>query len=152
MSNTRQGYFSDEIILLARLLLVILFLKFGWSKLIDYSGTAAYMAQTGVPVPELSALVAIFMEVFVSLAILLGIATRPLAVLMAGYTIATGFLAHHYWTMTGAVQYENEINFYKNVSIAGGFLMLYAAGSGKYALDTKLGQRLRGGHTGANPA
>ncbi|MDE2238798.1 MAG: DoxX family protein [Rhodospirillales bacterium] len=130
MSTTRQGYFSDEVILLARLLLVVLFLKFGWSKLTDYSGTVGYMAQTGVPVPELSALVAIFMEVFVALAILLGIGTRPLAVLMAAYTLATGFLAHHYWTMTGAAQYENEINFYKNVSIVGGFLLLYAAGPG----------------------
>ncbi|MBU6426375.1 MAG: DoxX family protein, partial [Rhodospirillales bacterium] len=110
----------------------------------DYSGTVGYMAQTGVPVPELSALVAIFMEVFVALAILLGIGTRPLAVLMAVYTLATGFLAHHYWTMTGAAQYENEINFYKNVSIVGGFLLLYAAGPGKYTLDAKLGQALRG--------
>lgn len=149
MSTTRQGYFSDEVILLARLLLVVLFLKFGWSKLTDYSGTVGYMAQTGVPVPELSALVAIFMEVFVALAILLGIGTRPLAVLMAAYTLATGFLAHHYWTMTGAAQYENEINFYKNVSIVGGFLLLYAAGPGKYALDAKLGQLLRG--PGAKP-
>ncbi|MBU6418390.1 MAG: DoxX family protein [Proteobacteria bacterium] len=144
MPTTRQGYFADEVILLARLLLVVLFLKFGWSKLTDYSGTVGYMAQTGVPVPELSALVAIFMEVFVALAILLGIGTRPLAVLMAVYTLATGFLAHHYWTMTGAAQYENEINFYKNVSIVGGFLLLYAAGPGKYTLDAKLGQALRG--------
>ena len=151
MSNTRQGYFSDEVILLARLLLVVLFLKFGWSKLLDYSGTVGYMAQTGVPVPELSALIAIVMEVFVSLAILLGLATRPLALLMAVYTLATGFLAHHYWTMTGAAQYENEINFYKNVSIVGGFLLLYAAGPGKYALDTKLGQRLRRSGAGAKP-
>ena len=144
MPSTRQGYFADEVILLARLLLVVLFLKFGWSKLTDYSGTVGYMAQTGVPVPHLSALVAIFMEVFVALAILLGVATRPLAVLMALYTIATGFLAHHYWTMTGTAQYENEINFYKNVSIAGGFLLLYAAGPGKYALDARLGQAWTG--------
>ncbi len=143
MSTNHRGYFTDEVILLARILLVVLFLKFGWSKLLDYSGTAAYMAQTGVPVPELATLVAIIMEVFVSLAILLGIGTRPLAVLMAVYTLATGFLAHHYWTMTGAAQYENEINFYKNVSIMGGFLLLYAAGPGKYALDAKLCQVLR---------
>ncbi|MDE1896108.1 MAG: DoxX family protein [Rhodospirillales bacterium] len=150
MSTTRQGYFADEVILVARILLIVLFLKFGWSKLLDYSGTVAYMGQTGVPVPELSALVAIVVEVFVSLAILLGIGTRPLAVLMAFYTLATGFLAHHYWTMSGAAQYENEINFYKNVSIMGGFLLLYANGAGRYALDAKLCQMLRNRHSGVN--
>ena len=64
---------------------------------------------------------------------------RPLAVLMAFYTLATGFIGHHYWTMTGLDQYANEINFYKNVSIMGGFLALYIAGAGKYSLDARLG-------------
>ena len=140
MPNIRQGCFADEVILLARLLLLVLFFKFGWSKLADYSGTVGYMAQTGVPVPELSALIAIVVEVFVSISILLGLATRPLAVLMAVYTIAAGFFAHHYWTMTGAAQYENEINFYKNFSIAGGFLLLYVTGAGRYTVEALFGR------------
>jgi putative oxidoreductase len=41
----------DEAILVARIPLVVLFLVFGWSKLTDCSGTAAYMAQTGAPAP-----------------------------------------------------------------------------------------------------
>jgi hypothetical protein len=55
---------GDEVILAARILLVVLFLIFGWSKLADFSGTVAYMAQTGVPAPAISALVAIAMEAF----------------------------------------------------------------------------------------
>jgi len=39
----------DEIILAARILLILLFVVFGWSKLTDYSGTAGYMAQIGAP-------------------------------------------------------------------------------------------------------
>ena len=152
MTNTRSAYLTDEIILLARILLVILFLKFGWAKLTDYSGTVGYMAQTGVPHPALAALVAIAIEFFVSLAILVGIGTRPLAALMAVYTLATAFLAHHYWTMTGAVQYDNAIHFYKNISIIGGFLLLYAMGPGKYALDTKFGHALPGAGAGAKSA
>jgi putative oxidoreductase len=139
---------KDEAILAARLLLVALFLIFGWSKLTHYSGTVAYMAQTGVPVPPVAALVAIAMEFFVSLALVLGIGARPLAVLMGVYTLATAFLGHPYWTMTGAAQYANEINFYKNVSIMAGFFLLYVTGAGKYALDGILAGKMSG-HTRA---
>ncbi len=124
----------DEAILAARLLLLALFLIFGWQKLTNFTGTVGYMTATGVPLPHIAAIVAIIVEVFVAAALVLGICTRPLALLMAVYTLATGFLAHHYWTMTGMARFENEINFYKNLSIIGGFLLLYVTGPGKYAL------------------
>lgn len=129
---------KDEAILAARILLVVLFLIFGWGKLTNYAGTVAYMAHTGVPFPSLATLVAIAMECVVSSAIVLGIFTRPLALLMGVYTLATGFLAHHYWTMTGAAHFENEINFYKNVSILAAFLLLYVTGAGNYSIDATL--------------
>ena len=134
---------KNETILAARLLLVTLFLVFGWSKLTNYGGTVAYMAQTGVPLPSLAALVAIAVECFVSSAIVIGLFTRPLALLMGVYTLATGFLAHHYWTMTGAAHFENVINFYKNVSLLGGFLLLYIVGAGRYSLDVKFGLEVK---------
>ncbi|MCB8879043.1 DoxX family protein [Acidisoma cellulosilytica] len=115
-------------------MLVLLFLIFGWSKMTNFAGTVSYMAQTGMPLPFLGAVVAIIIEFFVSIAVLLGIFTQPLAVLMALYTLATGFIGHKYWLMTGVARYENEINFFKNVSIAGGFLLLYVTGPGRYAL------------------
>ena len=139
MTTFGSDRIRDEVILAARILLVVLFLVFGWSKLTNYSGTVAYMAQTGAPMPPLSALVAIMVEFFLSIAIVLGVWTRPLAIVLALYTLATGFIAHHYWTMTGTTQFENEINFYKNVSIMGGFFLLYVTGAGKYSLDAKLG-------------
>src|SRR5271155_2325859 len=83
------------------------------------SGTVGYMAQTGAPAPPVAALVAIAVELFVSIAVVLGVWTRPLALLLALYTLATAFFGHHYWTMTGADQYENMTNFYKNISIIG---------------------------------
>ena len=86
---------GDEVILAARILLVALFLIFGWSKLADVSGTIAYMAQTGVPAPAISALAAIAVEAFVSIAVVLGIWTRPVAIVLALYALATGFLGHH---------------------------------------------------------
>ena len=53
----------DEAILIARILLIVLFVVFGWGKLVDYTGTAGYMAQVGAPMPSVAALVAILVEV-----------------------------------------------------------------------------------------
>jgi putative oxidoreductase len=127
----------DELLLIARLLLVILFVLFGWSKLTGFSGTIAYMAAEGAPLPTVAAVIAVVMELIVGIAIALGFYTRPLAYLLALYTLATAFIGHHYWTMPDAERMANMINFYKNLSIAGGMLLLCVAGPGRYSLDRR---------------
>ena len=131
--------FRDEIILVARILLVVLFIVSGWGKLTNYAGTVGSMAHIGAPVPSVAALVAIVVEVFVGLAVACGVWTRPLALLLALYTLGTALIGHHFWTMDGANRASNEINFYKNISIIGGFLLLYVTGAGKYSLDARRG-------------
>ena len=130
----------DEVLLVARILLIVLFLVFGWSKLTGYAGTVGYMTQVGAPMPSVAALVAIVVEVFVALAVALGVWTRPLALLLALYTLGTGLIGHPFWTMEGAARYGNAINFYKNISIIGGFLLLYVTGAGRYSVDARLGR------------
>ena len=98
------------------------------------------MAQVGAPLPTVSAVIAIVMEFFVGMAILLGFFVRPLAILLLAYTFGTTIIAHHYWTMSGADRYANMINFYKNISIMGGLLLLYVTGAGKYSIDGLLKQ------------
>jgi len=128
---------KDELILIARVLLMILFVIFGWSKLTGFSGTVSYMSTEGAPFPTLSAIIAIVMEFFVGIAIVIGFYTRPLALLFALYTLGTALIGHHFWTMTGAEQMANMINFYKNISIMGGLLLLCVTGAGKYSIDRR---------------
>ncbi|CAB3793690.1 MULTISPECIES: DoxX family protein [Paraburkholderia] len=128
---------KDAIILVARIVLMVLFVMFGWSKLTGFSGTVAYMTSSGAPVPELSAIIAVVMELGVGIALLVGFFTRPLALLLAVYTLGTAIIGHHYWNMTGAVQYDNMIHFYKNISIIGGLLLLCVTGAGKYSVDRR---------------
>ena len=134
MLNSLILGYSDALILLARLLLMALFLITGWQKLTDFSATAKYMASTGSPAPQLTAGVAICMEFFVGIALVLGLWTRPLALLFCAFTLATAFMGHRYWTLTGAARHENQLNFYKNLSIMGGLLLLAVTGPGRYAL------------------
>ncbi|MHA6205293.1 DoxX family protein [Dyella soli] len=124
-------------LLVARLLLMILFVIFGWSKLTGFSGTAAYMASVGLPLPSVTAAIAVIMEFFVGLAIVIGFYTRPLALVLALYTIAAAVIGHQFWNMIDPNRLGAMINFYKNVSIAGGLLLLCLTGPGRYSLDKK---------------
>jgi putative oxidoreductase len=54
------------------------------------------------------------------------------------YTLGTALIGHRYWTMTGADYVDGMDSFYKNLSIMGGFLLLYVTGPGKYSLDRLL--------------
>ena len=126
---------NNELILAARLLLATLFLIFGWRKLRDYSGTVSQMVQLRVPVPVLATAVATFMELPVAFAVAVGAYARPSALLLVLYTLGTALIGHRYWTMTGAGQVDSMDGFYKNLSIMGGFLLLFITGAGKYSID-----------------
>ena len=93
------------------------------------------MVQLSAPMPVLAAAVAIFMELPVAFAVAVGAFARPSALLLVLYTLGTALIGHRYWTMTGADQVDSMDGFYKNLSIMGGFLLLYITGAGKYSID-----------------
>jgi putative oxidoreductase len=126
---------SDEVILGSRLLLATLFLIFGWRKLKDYPGTVSQIAEFGGPMPRLAAATAIFMELPVAFAVAVGAFTRPSALLFVLYTLGTALIGHRYWETTGPGRVDSMDGFYKNLSIIGGFLLLYITGAGKYSID-----------------
>ena len=134
-SSTFLANQKDTLLLLSRILLVILFVLFGWEKLLDYSGTVKLMNMEGAPLPVISALIAIVLEFFVGIALLIGYQTRPLALLLALYTIGTAIIGHHYWSVPATDHMNMMIHFYKNLSIAGGLVALGAAGPGRYSVD-----------------
>lgn len=126
--------YRDAVILVARVLLMILFIMTGWQKLRDFPGTVAYMRANATPWPELSAVVAVAVEFFFGIGVVLGAWTRVLAVVFVAFTLGTALLGHRYWRLDGEARHANLLNFYKNVSIAGGLLLLALLGGGRYAL------------------
>ena len=130
---------NDGLVLAARILLAALFLIFGWRKLTDYSGTVTRMMQDGAPIPVLATFVAIFMELPVAFAVAIGVFTRTSAVLLALYTLGSALIAHRYCTMTSVNKVETMESFYKNLSIMGGFILLYITGAGQYSIDAIVG-------------
>jgi putative oxidoreductase len=126
---------NNVLILSARLLLATLFLIFGWRKLRDYSGTVSQIVQLGAPLPRLAAAIAIFMELPVAFAVAVGAFARASALLLVLYTLGTALIGHRYWTIGEANKVDSMDGFYKNLSIMGGFLLLYITGAGNYSID-----------------
>ncbi|MEX2126043.1 MAG: DoxX family protein [Woeseia sp.] len=117
--------------LAGRIFLSVLFLISGLGKITAYAGTAAYMSSVGVPGALLP--VAIATEFLGALAIIIGWQTRISAFLLAGYSLLTALIFHANF----ADQIE-MIMFVKNVSIAGGLLLLVANGAGPLSLDRRI--------------
>src|SRR3546814_16164824 len=86
--------------LVGRILIAALFVIACWGKIGGYAGTQQYMESMGVPGALLPLVIAL--ELGGRIAIVLGLFTRPLALLIAGFSIASAFLfpsqrhnAHH---------------------------------------------------------
>ncbi|HEV2593786.1 MAG TPA: DoxX family protein [Sphingomicrobium sp.] len=125
---------NDALILVARIFLMALFISTGWEKLTNFSATVGYMQTVKAPLPTIAAAIAVVMEFFVGIAIIIGISTRPLALAFAAFTLGTALLGHRFWTMDGEMRHENKINFLKNMSIIGGMLLLVVTGPGRFAI------------------
>jgi putative oxidoreductase len=70
-----------------------------------------------------------------ALAIFLGWRTRLVAGLLAGFSILTALVFHNNFA-----DQMQMINFLKNLSIAGGFLLLLVNGAGPLSLDRRSGR------------
>jgi putative oxidoreductase len=123
--------------LIARIAIVLLFIIFGLPKMTGFDGTVQYMAKLGAPMPMLAAIIAVVMEIPAAILIVLGFFTRPIALLFVFYTLGTAIIGHHYWDMSGDAVMPNMINFYKNISIAGAFLLLAVTGPGAISIDRR---------------
>ena len=124
--------------LAGRSLLVLLFLISGFGKIGAYAGTATYMASLGVPAAMLP--IVIVTEIVGALAIIVGWQTRAVAFLLGGFTLLAGMIFHSNFS-----DQMQMVMFLKNVSIAGGFLLLVANGAGALSLDSRVA-RAPAGH------
>jgi putative oxidoreductase len=115
---------------LGRLLLSSLFIWAGWGKLMNPSGTAQYFASYHLPAPSVLVWIVIIIELIGGLLILAGFQARWVALVLAIFCLITGFAIH-----LPAGDLPNMINFYKNLSMAGGFLYVVAYGAGPLSVD-----------------
>ena len=114
------------LVLAGRVLISVIFLLSGVSKIMDWSGTAQLMAGQGLPLVPLFLGAAIVIEIAGGLSVLLGWNARWGAWLLFLYLIPTTLVFHNFWVLSGAEQQTQLVNFLKNLSIMGGLLLVAA--------------------------
>jgi putative oxidoreductase len=115
--------------LVGRVLISVMFIMAGYSKIGGYEGTQGYMASVGVPGWLLPAVIAV--ELIGGLTILVGYQTRIAAFLLAGFTFLAAVIFH-----TDFSQQMQMILFMKNLAITGAFLLLFVHGPGQWAINS----------------
>jgi putative oxidoreductase len=123
------------ILLLGRVALGAIFLKSGLLKLLALGAFAASLAQRGIPQSGTWALIGALVECGGGLLIVTGTRTREAARLMILFVIVASGISHRFWEFADAARRAQESQFFKNLSIIGGFLLLYMTGGGRFSLD-----------------
>ena len=138
---------QNPLALAARVLIALLFVPAGFVKIGGFAGTAGYIAAMGVPLPELSAAMAIGVELGLGLLLLVGFQARWSALAIAVFTVVITFIFHAFWNAPAEQLMAQQQAFFKNIAIVGGLLALAAFGPGAWSLDAR-----RGAEPGLTPA
>ncbi len=117
--------------LTGRIFLSFIFLLAGIGKIFNYEGTIDYMENFGVPGYLLTP--AIILEILFPLLIIVGYKTKISAIILSIFSILLAIIFH--------TDFSNQMelmSFLKNLAIAGGFLIIFVRGAGKYSIDQRL--------------
>ena len=116
---------------LGRIFLSTIFLIEGTNKIFNYEGTIQYMENFGVP--GYLAIPAIILEILFPLLLIIGYQTKIAALVMMIFTIVVAIIFH-----TNFDDQMQFITFFKDIAIAGGFIIIFVNGAGKFSVDYKL--------------
>ena len=113
-----------------RVMIALIFVLAGLSKISAIEGTQGYMEAMGLP--GILIYPTILFEVAAGLAIIAGFKTRYVALALAGFSLLSAFIFHNH--LGDQMQF---ILFMKNVAMAGGFLFLARFGAGELSIDNR---------------
>ena len=116
---------------LGRIFLSAIFIINGIGKIFHYEGTIQYMENFNVPGNLI--IPAIIVEILFPILLIIGYQTRFSAFILSLFTLTLAIIFH-----TDFSDQMQLISFLKNIAIAGGFLIIFARGAGKYSIDYKL--------------
>ena len=135
-----QNAYQAPTVLIGRILLGLIFVLSGTGKIFGFDGTVGYIAAKGLPLPQIVAVLTICIELGGGLMLVFGLFTRPAAFVLAVFTILAGLIFHNFWAASEAMRLSQQTNFMKNLSIAGGMLVLAVFGAGALSLDARRGR------------
>ena len=134
----------DQLLLVARVALGAIFVLSGYLKLTGLAAFSASLAARGVPAAWLWGPIGASVEFIGGLLIVLGLGVRYAALLMILFVIVATAISHRFWEFADPQQFRTQQSqFFKNLSMIGGFVFLFATAGGRFTLDNLL-RRQRG--------
>lgn len=117
---------SDATTLFARVVVGVVFISHGWPKATNLDGTAQGFASLGIPFPQLSALLGVFIEVGAGLALIIGFALPFAGVLLAFMMANAYYFAHLGDPLVGG---------FESLLVLGATGLALGFAGGRYSLD-----------------
>jgi putative oxidoreductase len=131
---------ADIVLLIGRIMLAWIFVRSGFGKLFTMDAVAATFPPRGIP--AFMAYISVPVEFFGGLALIFGLATRYVVMVMVIFMLVATLSSHRYWEFAdAAVRRVQDGNFWKNISMLGGLGLLFVAGAGRLSLDNWLRKR-----------
>tara|TARA_B110000008_G_scaffold244339_1_gene253924 strand:+ start:289 stop:672 length:384 start_codon:yes stop_codon:yes gene_type:complete len=109
---------------IGRALLGIYFLLPGLGKIFTYSDNLILLASKGVPCSVFSLPLTILIEISLGLFLIFGRYVRVSSIILFSLTILINIYIHDFWNLSGDIQAHEAQNFYKNMGVAAGLLIL----------------------------
>ena len=122
----------------ARILLALIFVLSGISKLGAIAATSAHMASAGIPYANDLVWGAVALELGGGILLIVGLLTRLVGLAFFVYTLTLAVVFHAYWTLTGAAAHAQHTAFFEHLAIMGGMLYVVAFGAGPYSIDAMI--------------
>src|SRR5574341_299040 len=114
------------VLLIGRVVFSFFFIYSGFNHLTKLSVYSQYAGASGVPAPTVAVAVTGLMLLGGGLSILLGVKPRVGAALLVIFLVPTAFMVHKFWGIADPMMAANQAaNFWKNITLAGGGLMIY---------------------------
>lgn len=132
---------KSPLALVGRVLLALMFITAGYSKLTNLGGTAGYIASGGLPFPALLAVGVGLFELVGGLALAAGFKARWAALALGLFTLLASVLFHKFWAVAPEQQMVQYLMFMKNMAVAGGMFVVAALGAGPLSVDNRVTAR-----------
>jgi putative oxidoreductase len=130
-----KSNFQDIQNLVGRVFIAALFVPAGISKVMSFAGTVGYITSVGMPLPELSAFLAILIEIISGVGIAIGFQTQISALILAFFTLVASIIFHPYWAVPADQAFVTQLLFFKNIAVIGGLLIIASKSPGKFSID-----------------
>lgn len=143
VEGKNQMTLGDWSALVGRILIAIIFLGSGLSKIPGFEATTAYIASKGIPFAALCTVGAIILEAMAGLMVLIGWKARWGALALAVFVAVITPIFHAPWNVPTDPMKTLQLHaLFKNVAMAGGLFVLAGLGAGRVSLDARLRKRV----------